>query len=220
MSRIGQKISNLRNEKGLSEKQLAKKIGVSEKYIKEVEMGKKVLNENLISKISKVLGKDINDVSMNYDETEEDKAISKIDKIKDNKISEVWNNAFESVLKTIPVYKYDLSKVISTRQMPIVSNKIEGFASDKVIFLEIEDDDMLSFRIAKGDIAFANITHEIINNSICLVQYNSEIVLRQIKRLDNEKILLISNKASLRADTVNIRNIKILARLIKVEINL
>jgi SOS-response transcriptional repressor LexA len=75
--------------------------------------------------------------------------------------------------------------------MPIISNKVDGYAQDKVLFLEIENDDMLGFRICSGDIAFAHLTHEIENNAIALVDYNGERVLRQIKTLDGNKILLI-----------------------------
>jgi len=219
MSRVGQKICKIRNDKGLSQKQLAKKLGVSEKFIKEVEIGKRIINESLIDKISKILGKEINDISMNYDEKEE-KIEKKIVGIESNKVNDVWNDAFESVLKTIPIYEYDLNNVIGTRQMPVISSKIEGLSSDKVIFLKIEDDDMLGFRISKGDIAFAYITHEIINNSICLVEYNSNICVRQVKKLDTDKMLLISNKVSLKAETVSKKNLRVLARLIRVEINL
>ncbi|MEL7598249.1 MAG: helix-turn-helix transcriptional regulator, partial [Clostridiaceae bacterium] len=45
MSRIGDKIKEVRLSSKLTEKQLAKKLGVAESFIKDVELGRKVANE-------------------------------------------------------------------------------------------------------------------------------------------------------------------------------
>lgn len=224
MSRIGEKINILRNKKGMSKKQLGKKLGVSEKFLTEVESGRKVINEKLIDKMSKIFGEDINDISMNFEDMMEEEKNIKVDintalKNKD-KVNDVWSNALGSILKSIPIYGYDLNKILGKKQVPVVSNKIEGYSADKVLFLQIEDDDMLGFRIAKGDIAFIRVTHEIENNSICLVEYNGERAIRQIKNLGGEKILLINNKGNLRTETVNKKALKVLAKLEKLEIKL
>ncbi|MCY6370027.1 S24 family peptidase [Clostridium ganghwense] len=222
MSRIGNKIKQVRLEAKLSQKQLAKKIGASENFIKDVELGRKVVNQSVMDRISKVLGKDLNDITMSFEEQalEEGKQ-EKIGKTAPiEKVKDVWNDAFSSVLKTVPVYGYDMNKALEGRKMPIIGNKIEGYSKDKVLFLKVEDDDMIGFRMAKGDIAFAHITHEIQNNSICLIEYNGEKIIRQIKKLDNSKLLLISNRGSLRTDTVGIKDIKVLAKLDRVEIKL
>lgn len=231
MSRAGEKLKEIRMNLGLSQKQLAKKLGVAESFINEVEQGRKILNESLINKLSKLVGKDINDINMSIEEEvsredvdvkEKNIKVNRIntDKTINNEINDVWNNALSSVLKTIPIYKYNLKDVVGSKQLPVMSNKIEGYAIDKVLYLLIEDDDMIGFRIAKGDIAFAHITHEIENNAICLVEYNSERVIRQIKKLDNNKILLISNKGSLRTETAYIKDVQVIAKLDRLEIKL
>lgn len=227
MSRVGEKIKNLREKSGITQKVLGKKLGVSESFINEVETGKKVVSQSIIDRISKILGQNINDIGMSFEEevyTEEkvkDSAVLKTNKkAKNEEVNDVWSGAFGSVLKTVPVYKTNLSDVISTRELPLKSNKIEGYAPDKVMFIEIENDDMLGFRIAKGDIAFAHVTHEIENNAICLVQYGENRAVRQIKKLDSNKVLLISNRGSLRTETVEAKELQVLARLDKVEIKL
>jgi transcriptional regulator with XRE-family HTH domain len=221
MSRVGDKIKSIRELKAISQKQLGKKIGVSESFINEVEMGKKVINEKFLEKISKILGEEIEDTSVSFhgDEYVEERKPN-LERPSNEKVKEVWNDAFNSVLKDVSIYKYDLAKVIGVKQMPIISNKVDGYAQDKVLFLEIENDDMLGFRICSGDIAFAHLTHEIENNAIALVDYNGERVLRQIKTLDGNKILLISNRVSIRTDTVQHKEIKIIARLDRVEFKL
>lgn len=225
MTRIGDKIKTLRSENGMTQKALAKKLGVSEKFINEIESGKRVANEAIITRISKIFGKQLDDVNMYAEEQAAEKAekkeYTKVNKtIKKSEANDVWSDALSSILKNVPVYNMDLKTVISTRQLPVVANKIEGYAQDKVSFIEIENDEMLGFRIAKGDIAFVHMTSEIINNSICLIEYNNEKMIRQIKKIDSSKILLVSNASSVRTQTVNTKELKVLAKLEKVEIKL
>lgn len=221
MSRVGEKIKQLRNEAGLSAKQLGKKLGVAENFINEVESGRKVINQNLIDRIGKVLGKDLNDITMSFEEEVFQKEEPKFSyEPKKEKVNEIWNEAFGSVLKNIPIYDYTLNKASGSRQLPIVGNKVEGYAQDKVFYLKVEDNEMIGFRIAKDDLAFAVSTQEITNNSICLVESEGERKIRQIKKLDNSKVLLIGNPNSVRADTVDAKSLKVIARLIRLEINL
>lgn len=222
MSRVGENIKNTRNSLGMSQKQLAKKLGVAESFINEVETGRKIANQSLIDRLSKVLGKDINDITMSFEEEvyREEKTQKFSTQPKKESVKDVWSEAFGSVLKSVPIYGYDLNKSTTSKQLPLVNNKVEGYAQDKVLYIEIEDDDMIGFRIAQGDLGFAHITHEIENNAICLIEYNNGRAIRQIRKLDNSKLLLISNKGSLRTETVDSKSIKVLAKLDRIEIKL
>lgn len=222
MSRIGEKIKLERLKAKLTQKTLGKKLGVSESFVNEVETGRKIINQTLIDRISKVLGTDLNDVTMSFEEqVYEQEKDSKYDKKpKKEDVKEVWNEAFGSVIKNVPIYRYELDKAAGFRQMPLVSNRIEGFAQDKVIYLEIQEDDMIGFRIAKGDLALAHLTSDIENNSICLIETDNERLIRQIRKLDNNKLLLISNRGTTRTETVDNKSIKVIARLLRVEIQL
>lgn len=230
MSRVGEKIKLSREKAGMTQKQLAKKLGVSEGFINEIESGKKVVNENVMERISKVLGSQINDISFSFEEESfNDKtaapAVSTTynkqksnDKKSENQ--EIWTDAFSSILKNVPVYTYEIKNVLNTRQLPVISNKIEGFASDKVIYIKIENDDMLGFRIAEGDIALCHMTSEAEANGIYLLEYNGERNVREVKKLDGNRLLLISNKGTLKTETANIKEVKIIAKLLKLEIKL
>lgn len=225
MSRVGSKIKEARLSLKMTEKQLAKKLGVSESFIKEVESGRKVVSESVMDKISKVLGKDLNDITMSFEAQVFEETLNEKENKKENKknieaVNDIWNDAFSSVLKTIPIYGYDMNKALGMRQMPIINNKIEGYSKDKVLFLQIEEDDMIGFRISKGDIAFGHITHEVENNAICLIEHGDKRCIRQIKRLDSSKLLLISNSNTLRTETAGVKDIKVLVRLDRVEIKL
>ncbi|WP_139905986.1 helix-turn-helix domain-containing protein [Clostridium thermarum] len=236
MSRIAEKIKLLRIEAGMSQKTLAKKLGVAESYINEVEIGRKIVNEAMINRLSKIFNKDINDMSMSVElESAEEETMEelfgKVSKpapakktvsapAKGAELNDTWSGAFASVLKSVPVYDYNLTSVITTKLMPIQNNKVEGFAQDKVLYIQIADDDMLGYRMAKGDLAFCHYTSEVANNAICLIEHNGTRVVRQIKKLDSNKLLLLSNRGSLKTETVGVKDIKVIAKLERVEFNL
>lgn len=224
MSRVGDRIKEARLKSGISAKALAKKLGVAEKFVIEIEGGRKVPQESLISRASKVLNIDLNDVNMVV--TDEDlanerkiqvaeKATSK--KMKQEANNEVWSEAFASVLRKVPVVDYNLISTNTFREMPIYSNKIEGYPQDKVIYLQIKDNDMSGFRIMKGDIAFSHLTKEVKNNGFFLIQVSGDRKIRQIKDLGNSKLLLINNSASVMTETVDKKQVEIIAKLEKVE---
>lgn len=228
MSRVGDKIKEARIQNGLSQKVLAKKLGVAEKFINEVEMGRRVAQESFIDKASKILKADFNDVNMVVtDEAllEERKAIKETKNSfqrKDNKTNEdeVWTNAFSSVLKNVPIFDYSLKNNKGYKELPIHSNKVEGLSQDKVLYLEIQDDEMSGFRILKGDLAFSSLVKEPSNNGIFLVDYKGKRAIRQIKMLGNSKALLVSNGGSLLTETMNLNEISVVARLERLEIKL
>lgn len=222
MNRIGDKIKSLRNENKMSQKTLAKKLGVSESFVNEIEIGRKVANESIIARATKIFGKSLDDINM-YEDVKEDETVYKparLPKTEKKKTEEIWSEAFGSILKNVPVYKMDMKTVDSVKQLPVVSNKIEGFAQDKVFYVKVEDDDMIGFRMAAGDLAFAHKTSEAENNAFNLIKYNDNIIIRQIKIIDKNKLLLISNSKSIRTETVNIKDITVMGKLTKVEIAL
>ena len=219
MNRISEKIKKLRIDKKLTQKQLAKSLGVSESYINEIEIGKKVANERIIVRISKILGENLNDVNMYYEdtirETKKPKAIEPINQ-------EAFTSVFSEVLKEIPFLDYHLNQTGKKRLLPLVSNKIEGLAFDRVYFTKIKDNSLSFLRILKGDISFCFLTKDFTGDGIYLINTLNENNFFQIKELDKEKfILLYSDKNSLSNEilikTVLKNNIKILSKIIKVE---
>lgn len=230
MSRVGEKLKEARLKSGLTQKALAKKLGVSDKFINEVEIGKRVVQENFIERASKLLNVDLNDISMVVtdealmEERKEEKAREKENKKVSPKTlgetSAVWTEAFSSVLKKVNIYDYSLNNVLGDKELPNYSGKIEGFPVDKVMYLKIADNDMSGFRIMKGDLAFGHLVKEVSNNGIFLIEYKEKRTIRQIKLLGNSRVLLISNEGSVRTETVELNNLKIIAKLERIEFNL
>lgn len=225
MSRIGEKIKNLRNKKGLTQKQLSKKLGVSESFINDIELGRKIINESLMTKLTKVLGEDLNDLTLSNDITNEpiDKVKSSVfmserkKQPKEAPINSIWTDALSSVVKSVPVYDYEL-KTLSTIPRVVNNNKIENYNSDKVFYLIIEDTDLSEYRIEKGDKGFLTKIGELENNSLCFIEYKNQRSIKYIKNLGNGKYLLLSRGGKF-SETVDKKNIKPLGKLINIEIN-
>ena len=59
MSRVGEKIKEARLKSGMTQKILAKKLGVAEKFINEVETGRRIVQESFIDKAAKILNADL-----------------------------------------------------------------------------------------------------------------------------------------------------------------
>lgn len=225
MSRIGEKIKNLRNKKGLTQKQLSKKLGVSESFINDIELGRKIINESLMSKLTKVLGEDLNDLTLSNDISNEP-----VNKVKSSEfmsqkkkqpteapINSIWTDALSSVVKSVPVYNYELETLYTIPRV-VNNNKIENFNSDKVFYLIIEDTDLSEYRIEKGDKGFLTKIGELENNSLCFIEYKNQRSIKYIKNLGNGKYLLLSRGGKF-SETVDKKNIKPLGKLINIEIN-
>ncbi|PYG87771.1 helix-turn-helix protein [Ruminiclostridium sufflavum DSM 19573] len=240
MSRIGQDINRLRTQKGMSPKQLAKKLGVSEGFVLDIESGKKIISDDLIGRVSKALDFELGPIGLFASEDlnqakSEDAgkgirtaagyasrvpagAVQRTD-VK-QPVQEVWDDAFGNILKTVPVYDYKMDKIVDKKLLPIEKNKVEGFAKEKVFYLNIEDSDMSGFRIYKGDRAFSVLTGEIDKDGIYFVEYNDARAVRQVKRLQADKLLLVYNKGSLVTETIGTKELKVIAKLIRLETEL
>ncbi|HEX2947855.1 MAG TPA: helix-turn-helix domain-containing protein [Clostridia bacterium] len=222
MSRIGTEIARLRKEAGLTQKQLAKQVGVSEKFIDEVETGKRVMNSELITRVSKALRQEAGKLELYDDEEvrqrpEPDKNVKKVI---EKPVKEIWTDALAGVIMSVPVYDIRMDKAMGIRQLPIIANKVEGFPKEKVFFLTIENNDMSGFRIMKGDLALAYSTHEFEKEGVYFLEHSEKRLIRQVRKLDQDKLLLVGNSGGLSTETVSRKEIQILARLIRVEIAL
>ena len=203
MSRVGEKIKEARTKAGLTQKALGKKLGVSDKFINEVEMGRRVAQEGFIERAAKILNTDLNDISMVVTDEAlmEERKITEVAK-KEKKInakilgetSPVWTDAFSSVMKKVIIYDYSLKKELGSKELPIYSNKVEGYPADKVLYIKVEDNSMSGFRMMKDDIV--------------------------LKSLGGQKLLLIGNDGSAKTETIQVKEAKIIAKLERLEIQL
>ncbi|MBO4377421.1 MAG: helix-turn-helix transcriptional regulator, partial [Clostridia bacterium] len=157
MSRLGDLIKLERTRRGLSAKQVAKKCGVSEKYLLDVELGTRIIADDQARRILRSMGMQqqteadfsLDDIAATVDlQTATDEmqraraAAAKAAKAKPEaeKVASageevvpgsIWLDALSSVLKRVPVYNA-VMKEIGHRLLPVENGRIEDAAPDKV----------------------------------------------------------------------------------------
>ncbi|WP_053955530.1 helix-turn-helix domain-containing protein [Inediibacterium massiliense] len=223
MSRIGDQIKEERIKKGMTPKQLGKKCGVAESFIIDIETGKKIINEKQLKQIEKILGKNFEEsVSFSIEEKkEETKPIFKEKTVHRRDVNPLdqWEDALYNIIKKVPIYNLNMDKIKEYKYFPIIDKKVEGLNPEKIIYIQVPNDDLKEFRICRGDYILIYLNSEIVNHSIGLIEYEGKKQLRKIKKIDANQIEIISLVDSKR-DVVSIKDIKVIGRGIRVEMNL
>jgi transcriptional regulator with XRE-family HTH domain len=222
MSRVGSEICRLRKEAGLTQKQLAKSTGVSEGFIEEVESGRRIINSDLIARFAKALRQEAGKLDLfNEDEIRQRPEPERnVKRVIEKPVQKIWTDALAGVIMNVPVYDLKMDKAVGSKSLPIVSNKVDGFPKDRVFYLTAADNEMTGFRIAKGDLVFSCRTQELEKEGIYLIEYGGKRCVRQVKKLNQDKLLLIGNDGSLSTVTAPAKEVNILAALIRLEIML
>ncbi len=240
MSRLGDLILLERTRQKLTRKQVARKCGVSEGYIKDVEEGRRIIQDDQARRILKTLGTSSrNEAEFSLDEiaatvdlsTLAPQAVKPVEKKPEPKAeptakpqspeeqSGIWLDALSSVLKPVPVMNAGWIQV-GRKMVPIQDGKIEGAKPDRVVYFLAPDDSMRAMRIEKGDHVLVVPQNLPLDGAIMLVEYGAHRCLRRIKLLGNSNILLQSGDRHLDAEAINISEIKIVGRAVRVEIAL
>jgi transcriptional regulator with XRE-family HTH domain len=229
MSRVGERIKEERNKSGISAKELAKKLGLAESFVNDVEQGRKIVNENIINKIEKLFNTSLSEISFNevsepienIKEAVVNKNVNKaVNKEVSKEINKQWEDAFSNILKKIPVCDLNLKEINGYKYLPVIDKKIEGYSADKIMFVKVEDDSMRGFRLQKDDTVMIYQNTELSNNSLLLLKGETKNVIRQVKRHDANKALIISHSNELKTETRDIKSLNILGRCVRVEIEL
>lgn len=224
MSKIGTEIQKIRLQKNITTKQLAKKIGVNEKNIMDIETGKTIIKDSILRKIEKALDTDIQNhqFSVTKEEFEPETMEELLNSQKKStkkpiKKEHVWESAFTNAFAELPVYAYNLKSIESTKRLPIINNKVEGFSKEKLFYLKVNDLEMNGFRIRKNDNALCFKTKEFNKNGIYFIEFNGQRMIREIKHADQLNYYVISQPSDIRQLKVAKKSIQILAKIIKIE---
>jgi len=238
MSRLGDLILLERSRQKLTRKQVARKCGVSENYLKDVEEGRRIIQDDQARRILKTLGtSQRNEAEFSLDEIaatvdlgtlapqqprpapkpEEKKEPVKA--VSPEEQSGIWLDALSSVLKPVPIMNAGWIQV-GRKMVPIQDGKIEGAKPDRVVYFLAPDDSMRAMRIEKGDLVLVVPQGLPVDGAIMLVEYGAHRCLRRVKLLGNSNILLQSGDRELGAESVNVSEIKFVGRAVRVEIAL
>ena len=239
MSRLGDLILLERTRQKLTRKQVARKCGVSEGYIKDVEEGRRIIQDDQARRILKTLGTSqrneaefsLDEIAATVDLTTQAPQKAEMSRqsepvrqapskaVSEEEQSGIWLDALSSVLRPVPVMNAGWVQV-SRRMVPIQDGKIEGAKPDRVVYFLAPDDSMRAMRIEKGDLVLIVPQTLPVDGAIMLVEYGAHRCLRRIKLLGDSKILLQSGDRELDAQAIHISELKLVGRAVRVEIAL
>ncbi|KAB3532833.1 XRE family transcriptional regulator [Alkaliphilus serpentinus] len=222
MNRLAAIIKEARLKAKLTEKQLAKKCGLSEAYIIQIESGKKVINEKAAENILNKLGKKLESV---YDQIEAKETPVKAKEIKEEKKeaytpiepTHQWADALANIIKKFPIYDIANNKVVGFKDLPVIDKKIEGFHWEKLMFLQVDNDEMEALRIKRNDIITISLTKEIHNGSVYLIEVNKKRILRQLRREQNNRVVLSTGVKGENPVITDLNKVEVIGKCVKVE---
>lgn len=222
MNRLAMKIKEARIASGLTEKQLAKKCGLSVGYILQIESGKKIVNESIADKILKALGTK-EEFIKEEKPAPEPKIKKEASRPHETVIAQpnaVWADALAGVIKKYPIQDIQSGKAEGYKELPIISKKIEGHHPDKIMFVKSPNDDMEAFRIQKGDVLTVFVTNDVKNDGIYLFEVSGKKMIRQLRKEANKQMRLSKCSNDSSAKTVDINRVKVVGRIIKNEFSI
>lgn len=226
MSRLGNLIQTERLRKNMSLKELAKKTGVSEKYLQEVENGKRIIQDDQARRILKTMGLEqtqdaaflMEDVAAAVDlkTIMPPKKTLKKTPAQEPVSGSIWLDALSSVLKRVPVYNYKMEEM-NYRLLPVLDNKIEGFSPEKIFYLQVSGHQMEGYRLYEGDLLLTTPTQSPVDNGIMLAEYEKKRILCKIKLLDTRTLLLITNEKEPQFIKAFIQDVHFIGHCIRLE---
>ncbi len=221
MNRLAEKIKKARIKAGITEKELAKKCGLSVGYIIQIESGKKIIKEAFADKILKSLGEKTERLEADVPKPKATEAKKTIKSKQQESVRNInptgqWADALAGVIKTYSIVDCRTGSVVGHKDLPILSKKIEGVHADKIIFVKASDDTAKALRIYKGDVVTIAQTHEIQNGKIYLLEHEGKKIMRKLKK-DGERMGLFSSELHQDPLWVNKKAVKIIGKCLKSE---
>lgn len=231
MSRLGDMIKQERLRAGWSQKQLAKKSGVSESFINEVEAGTKIIADTQATRILKVLGKS-NEVFADFEAkadgmpvAEPVRTVVRPKVVKEPLSSapaqpaDAWVGALGNLMHAVPVKDVN-GKIVDSITLPVKSGRIEGVLADKVFYLTIPDDSMMGYRIRRRDRVLVLPATVPVDDSIMVFLSEGKYYLRKIKLQDNGRALMQWYDYEPHSEVVMQKAVTLVGRVRRVEFDL
>lgn len=241
MSRLGDLIKLERTRQGLTYKQVAKKCGVSDKYLMEVEKGTRIISDEQARRILKTMGLrqqteaefTLDDIAATVDlqsavpqltQAVQEKKLTKKEKREgvdsDPGVSgSIWLDALSGVLKHVPVYNA-VMKEVDHRLLPVMDGKIEGAHPDKVFYFVAPDNDMRGFRVLRGDYLLVVPAQAPVDGAIMLLDTPHGKLLRKVNRMAGFQVMLQRYDEACESEIKNMNEIVCVGRCVRLEANL
>jgi transcriptional regulator with XRE-family HTH domain len=238
MSRLGDLIKLERTRRGMTHKAVARKSGVSEGYLKEVEAGTRIIQDAQARRILKVMGAQapeessftLDDIAATVDlQSALPQAAKAVEKAATGKpegkavdtgiTGSIWLDALSGVLQHVPIYNA-VMKEVGSRLLPVTEGKIEGAPKDKVYYFKAPDDDMRGFRVHRGDLVLVVPAGAPQDGAMMLIETPQGLMLRQIKLLPRFQAMLQKYDREFESEIINIADLKVVGKCVRLEAEL
>ncbi len=243
MSRLGDLIRLERTRQKLTYKQVARKCGVSEKYLEEVESGRRIIQDDQARRILRAMGMQqqteadftLDDIAATVDL--QSAAVPSIAKAAEKKLTKkekhegteeesseavsgsIWLDALSGVLKHVPVVNAAM-KEVGHRLLPITNGKIEGANPDKVYYLMAPDNDLRGFRVMKGDLLLVVPAQAPVDGALMVLDTPYGKILRKTVAMPNFQVMLQRFDQSCESEIKNLNAVTVVGRCVRLEAEL
>ncbi len=243
MSRLGDLIRLERTRQKLTYKQVARKCGVSEKYLEEVESGRRIIQDDQARRILRSMGMQqqteadftLDDIAATVDL--QSAAVPAIAKAAEKKLTKkekhegteeesggtvagsIWLDALSGVLKHVPVMNAAM-KEVGHRLLPITNGKIEGANPDKVYYLMAPDNDLRGFRVMKGDLLLVVPAQAPVDGAIMVLDTPFGKIMRKTVAMPNFQVMLQKFDQSCESEIKNLNAVTVVGRCVRLEAEL
>lgn len=235
MSRLGDLIQLERTRRGLSLKQVAKLCAVSEKYLSDVELGTRIIQDDQARRILKKMGLTqqteaeftLDDIAATVDlhtiaptlpqkpiEPEKPRPAASLP-AEEDPAGGIWLSALSGVLRDVPVYNAAWA-IVDHKTLAASGGHIEGGPPDKALYFMAPDDSMRGFRIAKGDLLLTVPAHSPIDGAVMLLRWKGHAMARKIQ-LSEGRLTLLSYDHQINAEPVSLADCAFLGRCVRLE---
>ena len=242
MSRLGDLIRLERTRQKLTYKQVARKCGVSEKYLEEVESGRRIIQDDQARRILRTIGMreqteadfTLDDIAATVDLqsavptiakaaekklTKKEKHEGTEEESSDTVAGSIWLDALSGVLKHVPVMNAAM-KEVGHRLLPITNGKIEGANPDKVYYMMAPDNDLRGFRVMKGDLLLVVPAQAPVDGAIMVLDTPFGKVLRKTVSMPNFPVMLQKFDHACESEIKNLNAITCVGRCVRLEAEL
>lgn len=219
MNRLAKKIKDARLAAKLTERQLADKCGLKASYIIQIESGKKIVREEIAETILKALGDKRPEIvqeapkEMLIDKKREEKPQGTVP-IKPN---DQWASALAGVIKSYPVYDFDMQKARGQRDMVIKDKKVFGHHPDRIAFIQADKEGYPFKRIQSGDEIALFLREDVVNDQLYYLKHKGIPRLRILRKEGNKMVSMRSGALGDRTMKVPMSDIKIIGQCIEVK---
>lgn len=232
MNPIAKRIQDARLKAGMTEKELAKKCGLSPAYIQQIESGKKIINETAASSILKVFGETVESAFGAYlDEADAKETRPEVKKVVQKPVqppkmepvqvepTDQWTGALSGIIKTFPVLDIASGKQQGQKELPVLNKKIEGIPWEKLQFFAASDNQAEAFRVRKGDILWVQETGEVQQAGLHIVARQNVKMIVHIRK-EYGQLVLSRTPEDKKPEIVEAKSLRIIGRCMKAEFGL